>query len=280
MGISSSNKNRVTLPGKRRPPARHRQQPETKDGDLNGTCDKDVVDGVIAQEKPPNKELEERLSGENEYDGDEDTESHSTIRRNRRSIKRKVVPKGGVSLFGAADINQEIQGVHLKSDRSTKHSRKCDNLRESQEDIHQPAEHSTEDLKFASNNSESKLNEESNKKAESERKRNEEETKRKVAEEEAKIKAEEEARIKAEEEAKMKAEEEARRKAEEEARKQAEDEARKKEEARKKAELEAKKKAEEEAKRKAEEEERKRAEEEARRKAEEEAKKRAEEEAR
>merc|ERR1712107_112227 len=132
-----------------------------------------------------------------------------------------VVPKGGVSLFGAADINQEIQGVHLKSDRSTKHSRKCDNLRESQEDIHQPAEHSTEDLKFASNNSESKLNEESNKKAESERKRNEEETKRKVAEEEAKIKAEEEEKRLAEEVAKMKAEEEARRKAEEEARKQA-----------------------------------------------------------
>merc|ERR1711872_847213 len=59
-------------------------------------------------------------------------ESHSTIRRGRRSIKRKVIPKGGVSLFGGVDVSQQV--LDQKADRHAKYSKKCDNLRESEED--------------------------------------------------------------------------------------------------------------------------------------------------
>merc|ERR1712088_449126 len=39
-----------------------------------------------------------------EYDGDESELSRSVVKRGRRSIKKKQPPKGGVALFGGADL--------------------------------------------------------------------------------------------------------------------------------------------------------------------------------
>jgi len=67
---------------------------------------------------------------ENEYDGDESEMSHSQIRRGRRSIKRKPPPKGGVALFGGADLFEgKNPFAHRRGDSEEKevtHSELCD----------------------------------------------------------------------------------------------------------------------------------------------------------
>ena len=111
--IASSTKHRAALPSRRRPPARHGISSKTESSgsaaeanssnsiSLNGHHTAGDEGDEI---KVSSAGAQERLGEASEYDGDEDTESHSTIRRGRRSIKRRPPPKGGVALFGGIDL--------------------------------------------------------------------------------------------------------------------------------------------------------------------------------
>merc|ERR1712106_730346 len=108
--ISSSNKNRATLPSKRRPPGRAARPSNghVTNGHSENNSDSDRM-GKLQTNETDDKtnKLTDRLAlpeEENEYDGDESEMSHSQVRRGRRSIKRKQPPKGGVALFGKADL--------------------------------------------------------------------------------------------------------------------------------------------------------------------------------
>merc|ERR1712083_34900 len=106
-GVTSANKNRVTLPNKRRPPARiSRASDEMESSQKSGSMGKLESNNKDDQ----TNQLTERLGNgsdggsDNDYDADLDTECHSTIRRGRKSIKKKQPPKGGVAMFGGVDL--------------------------------------------------------------------------------------------------------------------------------------------------------------------------------
>merc|ERR1712200_262014 len=269
--ISSSNKHRAALPNKRRPPARHKPAVTTVDSGVSGQDSGASQDEHNQQQQAQEistesntKALDERLL--EDYDGDEDTEPHSTIRRGRRSVKRKQPPKGGVSLFGGIDISKGVQAL-----KTTKYSKTCDNNpRESEEESGDVPKDSLVILKQKKEREDKqRQDEETRRRLELEQKRlEEEEAKRreeeklkqareqKRADEENQRRKEEELR-REENEKKMKQEEEKR--LEEEKRRRAEEEQRKTEEKKKKNEeerrrLEEEKRIYEEKKRRAEEE--------------------------
>merc|ERR1712123_378202 len=134
--ISSSNKNRATLPSKRRPPGRAARPSNghVTNGHSENNSDSDRM-GKLQTNETDDKtnKLTDRLAlpeEENEYDGDESEMSHSQVRRGRRSIKRKQPPKGGVALFGKADLFEgKNPFAHRRGDSEEKevtHSDLCD----------------------------------------------------------------------------------------------------------------------------------------------------------
>jgi len=133
--ISSSNKNRATLPSKRRPPGRAGRQSNghVTNGHSENTSDSDLGKLQTNETDDKTNKLTDRLalpSEENEYDGDVSEMSHSQVRRGRRSIKRKQPPKGGVALFGKADLFEgKNPFAHRRGDSEEKeveHSERCD----------------------------------------------------------------------------------------------------------------------------------------------------------
>merc|ERR1712013_501429 len=133
--ISSSNKNRATLPSKRRPPGRAGRQSNghVTNGHSENTSDSDMGKLQTNETDDKTNKLTDRLalpSEENEYDGDVSEMSHSQVRRGRRSIKRKQPPKGGVALFGKADLFEgKNPFAHRRGDSEEKeveHSEHCD----------------------------------------------------------------------------------------------------------------------------------------------------------
>merc|ERR1711892_338122 len=135
--ISSSNKNRATLPSKRRPPGRGVRP---TNGHVTNGHSSDIVSETDRMGKLQTNETDDKTNKltdrlalpteENEYDGDESEMSHSQIRRGRRSIKRKPPPKGGVALFGGADLFEgKNPFAHRRGDSEEKdvtHSDLCD----------------------------------------------------------------------------------------------------------------------------------------------------------
>merc|ERR1712007_256682 len=149
-------------------------------------------------------------SEENEYDGDVSEMSHSQVRRGRRSIKRKQPPKGGVALFGKADLFEgKNPFAHRRGDSEEKeaeHSERCD-----------PSDKNSLTKKEASEKERldrAKEEEDQRKREEEMKNRLEQERKQEV---ERKIKEEQErTKLKEEEERKRKIEAEMKRKKEEE----------------------------------------------------------------
>merc|ERR1719474_802222 len=97
--ISSSNKNRATLPSKRRPPGRIARPTngQLANGHSEITSDSDKM-GKLSTNESDDKtnKLTDRLAlpnEDNDYDGDESEMSHSQIKRGRRSIKKETTPK-------------------------------------------------------------------------------------------------------------------------------------------------------------------------------------------
>merc|ERR1712037_398512 len=78
----------------------------------SGKCEKATAantTGTSAEAQEQTNKLTERLAlpagnESEEYDGDESELSRSVVKRGRRSIKKKQPPKGGVALFGGADL--------------------------------------------------------------------------------------------------------------------------------------------------------------------------------
>merc|ERR1712025_321944 len=133
--ISSSNKNRATLPSKRRPPGRVARQSNghVTNGHSENVSDSDMGKLQTNETDDTTNKLTDRLalpSEENEYDGDVSEKSHFQVRRGRRSIKRKQPPKGGVALFGKADLFEgKNPFAHRRGDSEEKeveHSEHCD----------------------------------------------------------------------------------------------------------------------------------------------------------
>merc|ERR1719431_198012 len=146
--ISSTNKNRVTLPSKRRLPGKRIGKPAAMNGELISDSDTQIVNkkeelcdrhdetSVPDTNREINEntsELKERLAfpiGETDYDGDESEMSHSTLKRGRRSIKKKQPPRGGVALFGGTDVLRDKTMFSHRREESdeidTNHSKECD----------------------------------------------------------------------------------------------------------------------------------------------------------
>ena len=241
--------------GCRRPPARHGNSSKTESSgsaaeanssnsiSLNGHHTAGDEGDEI---KVSSAGAQERLGEASEYDGDEDTESHSTIRRGRRSIKRRPPPKGGVALFGGIDLRAGLLGHRLTG-------QDCDRVTEG--DSGGGGDDEDEDPQEKKADEERKrlqarqAEEEKEKKAGEVRKRIEEEERAaaaKKAEEEEKRRAEAaehqaqmEAARRTAEEAKRKSQEEAKRRAEEEAKRRKEDEEKRRAEEEELAKLEA-----------------------------------------
>merc|ERR1712083_1067987 len=124
--MGSTTKSRVSnLPSRRRPtgkgrgpgdPVSNGDPPPPSSVDGSGKCEvasaantSAGTSSAEAQSEQTNK-LTERLGNlppgneSEEYDGDESELSRSVVKRGRRSIKKKQPPKGGVALFGGADL--------------------------------------------------------------------------------------------------------------------------------------------------------------------------------
>merc|ERR1711892_1136909 len=115
--ISSSNKNRVTLPNRRRLPGSRANKSNITNGLSNGDLEKDALDVEKEIEAEPivsHVEINERLAPtikDTDYDGDESEMSHSHIKRGRRSIKKRTLTKSGILVVGEKEIatNHSIQ---------------------------------------------------------------------------------------------------------------------------------------------------------------------------
>jgi len=134
--ISSSNKNRATLPSKRRPPGRIARPTNghLANGHSEITSDSDKM-GKLSTNESDDKtnKLTDRLAlpnEDNDYDGDESEMSHSQIKRGRRSIKKRQPPKGGLSPFGKSELadgrNSLTQKQLDRQETEVQHSIDCD----------------------------------------------------------------------------------------------------------------------------------------------------------
>merc|ERR1711990_1343490 len=129
--MGSTTKSRVSnLPSRRRPTGKgrgsgdpgvsngHHPPPPAAQADgasaASGKCEQataaanTTATASAAAQEQTNK-LTDRLAlpagnESEEYDGDESELSRSVVKRGRRSIKKKQPPKGGVALFGGADL--------------------------------------------------------------------------------------------------------------------------------------------------------------------------------
>merc|ERR1712032_1262479 len=124
--MGSTTKSRVSnLPSRRRPTGKGRGSgdpvsnghpaPAQADGAASGKCEQATAaantTGITSAEaQEQTNKLTDRLAlpaagnESEEYDGDESELSRSVVKRGRRSIKKKQPPKGGVALFGGADL--------------------------------------------------------------------------------------------------------------------------------------------------------------------------------
>merc|ERR1712083_996727 len=124
--MGSTTKSRVSnLPSRRRPTGKGRGSgdpvsnghpaPAQADGAASGKCEQATAaantTGITSAEaQEQTNKLTDRLAlpaagnESEEYDGDDSELSRSVVKRGRRSIKKKQPPKGGVALFGGADL--------------------------------------------------------------------------------------------------------------------------------------------------------------------------------